>query len=44
MPKYLILASYSAEGAKGLLKEGGSKRKQAAEQGLTSAGGKVDAF
>ena len=44
MPKYLIQASYTAEGAKGLLKEGGSKRREAAEQALRSAGGKLEAF
>ena len=44
MAKYLIAASYTAEGAKGLLKEGGTKRRQAAEQAIKSAGGKLDAF
>src|SRR5436190_16923444 len=44
MPKYLIQASYTAEGAKGLLKDGGSKRRQAAEQVIKSAGGKLEAF
>jgi uncharacterized protein with GYD domain len=44
MPKYLIQASYTAEGAKGLLKDGGSKRRDAAAQALKSAGGKLDAF
>ncbi len=44
MAKYLITASYTAEGAKGLLKEGGSKRRQAADQAIKSAGGKVEAF
>ncbi len=44
MPKYLIQASYMPEGAKGLLKEGGSKRRAAAEQALKAAGGKVEAF
>ena len=44
MPKYLVVASYTAEGAKGVLKDGGSKRRQAAEAALTSVGGKVDAF
>ncbi len=29
MAKYLITASYSAEGTKGLLKDGGSNRKDA---------------
>src|SRR6266852_9053640 len=44
MPKYLIEASYTSEGAKGLLKDGGSKRRQAAEQAINSAGGKLEAF
>lgn len=34
MPKYLIHGSYTAEGAKGLLKDGGSKRR-AMVKGLT---------
>jgi uncharacterized protein with GYD domain len=44
MPKYLVVASYTAEGAKGVLKDGGSKRRQAADAALKSVGGKVDAF
>jgi uncharacterized protein with GYD domain len=44
MPKYLIQATYSAEGAKGLLAEGGSKRRDAAAKGVKAAGGKVEAF
>ena len=44
MAKYLIAASYTAEGAKGLLKDGGTKRRQAAEQAIKSAGGKLEAF
>jgi uncharacterized protein with GYD domain len=44
MPKYLIHASYSSEGARGLLKQGGSKRKQAAEDLIKSVGGKMEAF
>ena len=44
MGKYLITASYTAEGAKGLLKDGGSKRRQAAEQAITSSGAKLEAF
>jgi len=44
MPKYLVVASYTAEGAKGLLKDGGTKRRQAAEQAIKSAGGKLEAF
>ena len=44
MAKYLISASYTAEGANGVLKEGGTKRRQAAEQVIKSAGGKLEAF
>ena len=44
MPKYLITVSYTAEGAKGVLKDGGSKRRQAAEQVIKSAGGRMEAF
>ena len=44
MAKYLIAASYTAEGSKGVLKDGGTKRRQAAEQAIKSAGGKMEAF
>jgi len=44
MGKYLIAASYTAEGAKGLMKDGGTKRRQVADQAITSAGGKMEAF
>jgi uncharacterized protein with GYD domain len=44
MAKYLIKISYTAEGAKGLLKDGGSKRKTVAEQALKSAGGSLEAM
>jgi uncharacterized protein with GYD domain len=44
MAKYLIEASYTSEGAKGLLKDGGSKRRQAAEQAIKAGGGKLEAF
>ncbi len=44
MGKYLVMASYTAEGAKGLLKDGGTKRRQAAEQVVKSAGGSLEAF
>ena len=30
MPKYLMEVSYTSEGAKGVLKDGGSKRREAA--------------
>ena len=44
MPKYLVQASYTVEGTKGLLKEGGSARRAAVEQLLASLGGKLEAF
>jgi uncharacterized protein with GYD domain len=44
MPKYLLEASYTAEGARGLLKDGGVKRRQAAEHAIKSAGGSIEAF
>lgn len=44
MPKYLVVASYTAEGAKGLLKSGGTARRTAVEAAAKSLGGSVDAF
>ena len=44
MPKYLLQASYTAEGARGILKDAESKRRQAVEELLKSMGGKVEAF
>jgi uncharacterized protein with GYD domain len=44
VPKYLIKASYSPEGIKGLLREGGSSRKAAVDRVVASLGGSVEAF
>ena len=44
MPKYLFHGSYTPEGLKGLLSEGGSKRVEAAQQALSSVGGSLEAF
>jgi uncharacterized protein with GYD domain len=44
MPKYLTVASYTAEGAKGLLKEGGTARRAVVEKLLKSLGGHLEAF
>lgn len=44
MPKYLFQANYTAEGAKGIIKEGGSARKNAIEQAVKTLGGKLEAF
>ena len=44
MAKYLIKATYTADGSRGLLTDGGTKRRTAAEEALKSAGGRVEAF
>ena len=44
MAKYLLEVSYGTEGAKGILKDGGSKRRQVVEVGIKAAGGKLEAF
>ena len=44
MPKYLYQASYTAEGTKGLLKDGGTKRRAAVEEMAKAVGGKLEAF
>ena len=44
MGRYLFQASYSVEGIKGVLKEGGTGRRAAVEAALKSLGGKLEAF
>ena len=44
MPKYLAQANYVGEGIKGLLKEGGSGRREAVEKLAASMGGTVEAM
>ena len=44
MPKFLVSVSYSSDGAKGLRKDGGTKRRQVASKAVESVGGKVEAF
>jgi uncharacterized protein with GYD domain len=44
MPKYLLQASYSVEGSKGLLKDGGTKRTNAARALVESLGGKLESI
>jgi uncharacterized protein with GYD domain len=44
MPKYLFHGSYTEEGLKGLLKEGGTKRREALKQGVESQGGTLEAL
>ena len=44
MAKYLIAASYTAEGLRGLTKDKASGRQKAITQALKSLGGKLDAI
>ena len=44
MPKYLFEGSYTTEGTKGLLKEGGSSRRARVEEMIRGLGGKLEAF
>ena len=44
MPKYLIQASYTVEGTKGVLKDGGTKRRTAVSVLMKQLGGRVEAF
>lgn len=44
MPKYLVQASYTADGLKGLQKEGAASRAQQANRVAEALGGKCEAF
>jgi uncharacterized protein with GYD domain len=44
MPKFLIEASYSSEGVTGVADKGGTARREAVEQLIAAAGGKVESF
>jgi uncharacterized protein with GYD domain len=44
MAKYLITASYTTEGTRGLLMEGGSGRKAVIEKALQGLGGKIESM
>src|SRR4051812_38298099 len=42
MAKFLLQGTYSAEGTKGLIKEGGSARRAAVQKAVEGIGGKVE--
>lgn len=44
MGKYMIVGTYTADGAKGVLTEGGSPRRAAAEAAIASMGGTLESF
>jgi len=44
MAKFLWMASYTTDGVKGVLKDGGTSRRDAVQKMIESAGGKMEAF
>jgi uncharacterized protein with GYD domain len=44
MPKYLIVATYSAEGMKGVLREGGSERRKMIADMAQNLDGELESF
>jgi uncharacterized protein with GYD domain len=44
MPKHLVQANSTAEGVKGMLKEGGTARRAAVEKLVKSLGGSLECF
>jgi uncharacterized protein with GYD domain len=44
MPRFLLKASYSPEGAKGLIKDGGTARRAAVTKTVEGLGGRLESF
>jgi uncharacterized protein with GYD domain len=44
MAKYMITGSYTVDGIKGVLKEGGTGRRKAVESAINAMGGHLDSF
>ncbi len=44
MPKYLVQASYTADGLKGVLEKGGSSRRDVVESMASEQGGSLESF
>jgi uncharacterized protein with GYD domain len=44
MAKFLIKASYTSDGLKGLMKSGGTSRVNAVEKALSGVGGSIESF
>jgi uncharacterized protein with GYD domain len=44
MAKYLIIASYTSEGMKGVISKGGTARRDAVAKTVADLGGQVDSF
>ena len=44
MAKYMVSASYTVEGTKGLIKDGGSARRAAVQKAIEGLGGRLECF
>jgi len=44
MAKYMLKASYTVEGTRGLMKEGGSSRRAAVQKAVEGMGGRMECF
>jgi uncharacterized protein with GYD domain len=44
MAKYMLKASYTVDGTKGLIKEGGSARRAAVQKTIEDLGGRLECF
>ena len=44
MPKYLLKASYTPQGAQGLMREGGSSRRDTIQKLAETSGGQMECF
>ena len=44
MAKYLVIASYTADGMKGVVEKGGTARREAVEKLVADLGGTVESF
>lgn len=44
MAKYLVQANYVGDGVRGLMEEGGTRRREAATAAIESVGGSVESF
>jgi uncharacterized protein with GYD domain len=44
MPKYLFSVKYTVDGVKGVIKDGGTKRRDAADQAIRSVGGRLESL
>ena len=44
MAKYMLRVNYTADGAKGVIKDGGSARRAVAQKAAESVGGRLESF